>query len=126
MLKLTNKEIVNSIEALKNLSTKELDVKTSFKIAKNIKTIDEISNIFIEEKRKLVSKYGIKDEKGNLKLDDNGVAEIDKDNLEEWNRSYAELLEIENNIEIEKIKLSDLDVRVSAQELLAIEYMLEE
>ena len=126
MLKLTNKEIVNSIEALKNLSTKELDVKTSFKIAKNIKTIDEISNIFIEEKRKLVSKYGIKDDKGNLKLDDNGVAEIDKDNLEEWNRSYAELLEIENNIEVEKIKLSDLDVRVSAQELLAIEYMLEE
>ena len=126
MLKLTNKEIVNSIEALKNLSTKELDVKTSFKIAKNIKTIDEISNIFIEEKRKLVSKYGIKDDKGNLKLDDNGVAEIDKDNLEEWNRSYAELLEIENNIEIEKIKLSDLDVRVSAQKLLAIEYMLEE
>ena len=37
MLKLNNKEIVNSIEALKNLSTKELDVKTSFKIAKNIK-----------------------------------------------------------------------------------------
>ena len=60
MLKLNNKEIVNSIEALKNLSTKELDVKTSFKIAKNIKTIDEISNIFIEEKRKLVSKYGTK------------------------------------------------------------------
>lgn len=126
MLKLTNKEIVNSIEALKNLSTKELNVKASFKIAKNIKTIDEISNIFIEEKRKLVNKYGTKDDKGNLKLDYNGVAEISKENLEEWNRSYAELLEIENNIEIEKIKLSDLDVRVSAQELLAIEYMLEE
>ena len=126
MLKLTNKEIVNSIEALKNLSTKELDVKTSFKIAKNIKTIDEISNIFIEEKRKLVNKYGTKDDKENLKLDDNGVAEIAKENLSEWNRSYEELLEIENNIEIEKIKLSDLDVRVSAQELLAIEYMLEE
>ncbi|MBE6049832.1 MAG: hypothetical protein E7214_04000 [Clostridium sp.] len=126
MLKLTNKEIVNSIEALKNLSTKELDVKTSFKIAKNIKTIDEISNIFIEEKRKLVNKYGTKDDKGNLKLGDNGVAEIAKENLSEWNRSYEELLEIENNIEIEKIKLSDLDIRVSAQELLAIEYMLEE
>ena len=125
-MKLTNKEIVNSIEALKNLSTKELDVKTSFKIAKNIKTIDEISNIFIEEKRKLVNKYGTKDDKENLKLDDNGVAEIAKENLSEWNRSYEELLEIENNIEIEKIKLSDLDIRVSAQELLAIEYMLEE
>ena len=126
MLKLTNKEIVNSIEALKNLSTKELNVKTSFKIAKNIKTIDELSNIFIEEKRKLVSKYGTKDDKGNLKIDANGVAEISKENLSEWNRSYEELLEIENNIEIEKIKLSDLDIRVSAQELLAIEYMLEE
>ena len=125
-MKLTNKEIVNSIEALKNLSTKELNVKTSFKIAKNIKTIDELSNIFIEEKRKLVSKYGTKDDKGNLKIDANGVAEISKENLSEWNRSYEELLEIENNIEIEKIKLSDLDIRVSAQELLAIEYMLEE
>ena len=125
-MKLTNNVIVNSIEALKNLSCKELDVKTSFKIAKNIKVIDEISNIFVEEKRKLVSKYGTKDKEGNLKVDDNGVAEIDKDNLEEWNRSYAELLEIENDIDIEKIKLSDLDIRVSPQELLAIEYMIEE
>ena len=125
-MKLTNNVIVNSIEALKNLSAKELDVKTSFKIAKNIKVIDKISNIFVEEKRKLVSKYGTKDKEGNLKVDDNGVAEIDKDNLEEWNRSYAELLEIENDIDIEKIKLSDLDIKVSAQELLAIEYMIEE
>lgn len=125
-MKLTNNVIVNSIEALKNLSGKELDVKTSFKIAKNIKVIDEISNIFVEEKRKLVSKYGTKDKDGNLKVDDNGVAQIDKDNLEEWNRSYAELLEIENDINIEKIKLSDLDIKVSPQELLAIEYMIEE
>ena len=125
-MKLTNKRIINSIDSLKNLSSKELDVKTSFKIAKNIKVIDEISNIFVEEKRKLVSKYGTKDEEGSLKVDDNGVAEIDKDNLEEWNRSYSELLEIENDIDIEKIKLSDLDIKVSAQELLAIEYMIEE
>lgn len=125
-MKLTNNVIVNSIEALKNLSAKELDVKTSFKIAKNIKVIDEISNIFVEEKRKLVSKYGTKDKEGNLKVDDHGVAEIDKGNLEEWNRSYAELLEIQNDIDIEKIKLSDLDIKVSAQELLAIEYMIEE
>ena len=125
-MKLTNNVIVNSIEALKNLSGKELDVKTSFKIAKNIKVIDEISNIFVEEKRKLVSKYGTKDKEGSLKVDDNGVAEIDKDNLEEWNRSYADLLEIENDIGIEKIKLSDLDIKVSPQELLAVEYMIEE
>lgn len=125
-MKLTNNVIVNSIEALKNLSCKEFDVKTSFKIAKNIKVIDEISNIFVEEKRKLVSKYGTKDKEGNLKVDDHGVAEIDKDNLEEWNRSYAELLEIENDIDIEKIKLSDLDIKVSPQELLAVEYMIEE
>ena len=121
-MKLTN----NVIATLKNLSGKELDVKTSFKIAKNIKVIDEISNIFVEEKRKLVSKYGTKDKDGNLKVDDYGVAEIDKDNLEEWNRSYAELLEIENDIDIEKIKLSDLDIKVSPQELLAVEYMIEE
>ncbi|MCR4943029.1 MAG: hypothetical protein K5986_00900 [Clostridium sp.] len=125
-MKLTNNIIINSIEALKNISAKELDVKTSFKIAKNIKTIDEISNIFVEEKRKLVSKYGTKDDKGNLKVDDHGVAEIDKDNLEKWNKSYAELLEIENEVAIEKIKLSELDIKVSPQELLSIEYMIKE
>ena len=125
-MKLTNNIIINSIEALKNISAKELDDKTSFKIAKNIKTIDEISNIFVEEKRKLVSKYGTKDDKGNLKVDDHGVAEIDKDNLEKWNKSYAELLEIENEVAIEKIKLSELDIKVSPQELLSIEYMIKE
>ena len=125
-MKLTKNIIINSREARKNISAKELDVKTSFKIAKNIKTIDEISNIFVDEKRKLVSKYGTKDDKGNLKVDDHGVAEIDKDNLEKWNKSYAELLEIENEVAIEKIKLSELDIKVSPQELLSIEYMIKE
>lgn len=125
-MKLTNSTIINSIEALKIISSKELDVRTSFKIAKNIKAIDNISNIFTEEKRKLVSKYGTKDEEGKLKVDDNGVSEIHKDNLDEWNKSYMELLNIENEVEIQKVKLSDLDVRLSAQELLAIEYMIEE
>ena len=98
-MKLINNIIVNSIEALKNISSKEIDVGTSFKIAKNIKAIDEISNIFVEEKRKLVSKYGTKDDKGNLKVNDNGVAEIDKENMPKWNKSYAELLANEYMIE---------------------------
>ena len=125
-MKLTNKQIINSIDSLKNLSGKELDVKTSFIIAKNIKVIDEISDIFISEKMKLVNKYGTKDKEGNLKVEDNGAVEIAKNNLKEWNRSYAELLKIENDVDIQKIKLNDLDIKVSAQELLAIEYMIEE
>ena len=125
-MKLTNKQIINSIDSLKNLSSKELDVKTSFIIAKNIKAIDEISDIFISEKMKLVNKYGTKDKEGNLKVDDNGAVEIANNNLKEWNRSYAKLLEIENEVDIQKIKLSNLDIKVSAQELLAIEYMIEE
>ena len=125
-MKLTNKQIINSIDSLKNLSGKELDVKTSFIIAKNIKAIDEISDIFVSEKMKLVNKYGTKDKEGNLKVEDNGAVEIAKNNLKEWNRSYAEHLKIENDVDIQKIKLNDLDIKVSAQELLAIEYMIEE
>lgn len=125
-MKLTNKQIINSIDSLKNLSGKELDVKTSFIIAKNIKAIDEISDIFVSEKMKLVNKYGTKDKEGNLKVDDNGAVEIAKENLKEWNRSLSELLEIENDIDIKVININDLDVRISAQELLAIDFMIEE
>lgn len=125
-MKLTNKQIINSIDSLKNLSGKELDVKTSFIIAKNIKAIDEISDIFVSEKMKLVNKYGTKDKEGNLKVNDNGAVEIAKENLKEWNRSLSELLEIENDIDIKVININDLDVRISAQELLAIDFMIEE
>ena len=125
-MKLTNKQIINSIDSLKNLSSKELDVKTSFIIAKNIKAIDEISDIFVSEKMKLVNKYGTKDKEGNLKVDDNGAVEIAKENLKEWNRSLSELLEIENNIDIKTININDLDVKISAQELLVIDFMIEE
>lgn len=125
-MKLTNKQIINSIDSLKNLSSKELDVKTSFIIAKNIKAIDAISDIFISEKMKLVNKYGTKDKEGNLKVDDNGAVEIANDNLKEWNRSLSELLEIKNDIDIETINIKDLDIKISAQELLSIDYMIKE
>lgn len=125
-MKVTNKQIINSIDPLKNLSSKELDVKTSFIIAKNIKAIDAISDIFISEKMKLVKKYGTKDKEGNLKVDDNGTVEIAKGNLKKWNRSLSELLEIENEIDIKTININNLDVKISAQELLAIDFMIEE
>lgn len=124
-MKITNNQMINSISSLRALSQKQLPIEVSYKIAKNIRNIEQDLAIYEQERKKLIDKYVEKDSEGNPKLDDNNNYII-KDKLN-WNKDVLELLSFETDVEIEKIDIKELDgLKISPSELIAIDYMIEE
>lgn len=128
-MKLTNRKIVNDANFLGALTNKQLPIKISYAIAKNISKIEKDLELYNKEKQKLVGKYCIKDEKGNNKIDENNQLKIADENLDDWNKSINELLDIEIDIDIHKFSINDLlnsNCEMTPSELMLIEYMIEE
>lgn len=126
-MKLTNKKIVNDSTILMEVSRKELPIKVSYALAKNIAKIEKELEIYNSERQKLLDKYCIKDENGENKIDKNNQLKIQEKYLKDWERDIKELQNIELEIDIHKFKISDLDgYNMSPSELIAINYMIEE
>jgi len=127
IMKINNLKMVNDSEILKQISAKELPIKVSYAIAKNIAKIDNELKIYNEERQKLVEKYGLKDNDGKLIINDNGTVSFIGEDLAGWNKDFKELLEIENDVNIHTFKLENLDgYTMTPSEFIIIDYMIEE
>ncbi|MDB2161502.1 hypothetical protein PMX22_17055 [Clostridium butyricum] len=128
MIKVTNREMESKVNILRKLSNMKLPVKVSYAIAKNINTIDKELKVFISERDKLIKEYAIKDEHGNPKVENNQYLFPDgKD--EECNSKYAELLDIEVELQLREINIDDLinsNVDLTPNDMLELEFMLKE
>lgn len=128
MIKITNRELEGKVNILRKLSNMKLPVKVSYAIAKNIKEIDKELNIFLEEKMKLIKEYALKDEHGNLKVEDNKYI-FPEGKEEECNSKYAELLDIEVELNLREVNadyLINSDAELTANDLIELEFMLQE
>ncbi len=128
-MRLTNRKIVNDSSFLGNLTQKQLPVKVSYAIAKNITKIEKELDIYNKERQKLLDKYCIKDDEGKNLIDENNQLKIADEHLEDWNKDINELLDIEIDIDIHKFKENDLlnsNCELTAAEIMLIDYMIEE
>ncbi|WP_302783325.1 hypothetical protein [Clostridium saudiense] len=126
-LNLSNEKIVNTINVLGDLNNAKLPVKVAYAITKNINKINSDLKAYNEEKAKLIDKYAEKDKEGKLKTDEYGNVTLKEEYIQEWNRDMAELLSIENEIDIHMIHLDDLlnsNYNISPAELAAIDFMI--
>lgn len=127
-MKLSNERIVNDANVLGAISQKNLPIKVSYAIAKNIAKIEAEIKVYNKERQKLIEKYSVKDKEGKLLIEDNSI-KIAPENVEEWNRDIKELLEIENEVDIHKFHISELEnsnCTMTPAELMLIDYMIEE
>lgn len=126
-LTLSNERIVNTINVLGDLNNAKLPVKVTYAITKNINKINSELKAYNKEKTKLIDKYGEKDKEGKLKVDKKGNIPLKKEHIEDYNRDIAELLSIENEIDIHMINLDDLlnsNCNISPAGLVAIDFMI--
>lgn len=126
-MKLTNKTIVNNAMTIGAIATKELPVKVSYALAKNISKLEKELGIYNKEREKLIEKYSVKDENNKTVIDENNQIKIEDKYLEDWNKDLNELQDIEVEIDIHKFKLEELSgYNMTPAELISIEYMIEE
>ena len=126
-MKLSNNKILNDAKRLGEISQRQLPVKVSYAIAKNLSKIEAELNIYNKEKQKLIDQYGKRDENGQIEVDEAEHVIFPVENLVNWNKSIRELLDIENEVDIHKFSIKELEgFSMSPLELRVIDYMIEE
>ena len=127
-IKLSNKRILNGVDVLSALTNKQLPVKVSYAIAKNVTKIEAELKTYNSEREKLLEKYSKKGEDGKS-ITENGNIIIQEDKIQEWDKDIADLLVIENEIDIHKFSINEFnnkDYDISPAELMTIDYMITE
>ncbi|AAK79147.1 hypothetical protein BJV85_002822 [Clostridium acetobutylicum] len=123
--KITNREMINGISGMQQLMKKELPIRASYALMKNKNKVNSVLKNFDEISKKLTDKYVKRDENGNPLKDKKGLPK--SDNQEQWNKDFEELLDIENEIDVHQISISDLQgVNLSVGQLEAINFMIKE
>ena len=126
-MKLSNERILRDIPSLIEISKKQLPIKVSYAIAKNIAKIESEINVYNKEREKLIEKYAVKDEQGKTIVDENNQIRIQEEHIEDWSRDIKELLSIENEVDIHKFSIDVLEgYSMTPAELMIIDYMIEE
>lgn len=129
MFKMTNREMQSKVQVLSNISNKQLPVKVSYAIAKNINAINKELKIFEDEKMKIIKEYAVKDEHGNPKIKENNTYEFIEGKEDECNEKYNELLDIEVDLKLRQINVNDLfnsNVNFTPGELMELDFMIGE
>lgn len=114
------------VPALDKLIKKDLPVKTCFSLAKMVKEINDNLEIIDKAKLAIVDKYAQKDEDGKIRFQDNGQPLFNSDeDKKKFLEDLKDLAEQEFDISVEtKIPLPS-DIKMSVDEILAIEHIVE-
>lgn len=127
MIKLSNKEMLEKVNTLGEISTRRLPVKVSYAIAKNIGKVDRELKHYYKERQKLIEEYCLKEDNGDLKIDKDQNYCIDPKLKADWEKDIKELQEIEVEIDIHKFKFDLLNgYEMTPGELMCIDFMIEE
>lgn len=126
MIKVTIGNIVNSVEVLQKLGKKDFKAKLAWSIARLLKEAEKEVQGFNEARLKLINKYGIKDENGQLITDDNGNCKIIQENIPDFNKELNDLVDTEVEINANKISMNLLeDIDFTPSDMAALESFVE-
>ena len=121
-------EILNVSKVLKDLTTKRFNnFSVSYKIAKAAKLVDEQNAFYVEEERKIVEHYAVKDkETGQVKIiDGNRISFANQDDAMNFNKEINELqqteVEIFDPIDIHMSDFRSDDIDLTPSDILALE-----
>lgn len=119
MITITLEELVSSQTSLQKISSMQLPIAVSFKLARGIKQINEELKEFYEAQKKIGEKYGERDERGELKIDTKtGNIPISSEKQQEFQAELNALLAVEVKLNMDPININELEsLNMSAQEL---------
>ena len=127
MIEVTLNEVLDSTSVMQELAKKPMKTKAAFQTARLIREIEKEYNLFQEARKNLVEKYGVKNEDGSLKEDENGNYSVDKENIKPFNEELNEILKDTITLNVEKISISDLaDANFTPSDMILLEPFMKE
>ena len=126
MIELKIQDLLNSTDALQKLAKMNLKARLAWQVGKLLKVIDEEIQDFNKTRIEVIKKYGNKDENGELITDDKGNCKIEGSNLAIFNKELEELAETKIELQVNRIKISDLeDLDFTPAEMVQLEMFLD-
>tara|TARA_R100001244_G_scaffold25113_2_gene25464 strand:+ start:116464 stop:116835 length:372 start_codon:yes stop_codon:yes gene_type:complete len=123
-VKVTNRQLVGSAEAFKNLIGLKMPIKASFKLAKIVRIVEEELTDYKTALKSLQLKHAIKGEDDEPVIIENQYVFED---VAKFNAEYAELLGFEVSLDIEQISLEDLgDAEIEPAHLVSLLWLLKD
>ena len=117
-------EILDIISSLNVLATKELKLSSAYIVAKNIKALSVIEELINNKRKSIIDMYAEKDENGNIVSNENGIRITD---MNRFNNEINTLLSEELEIELTKIKMSDIEnITISPADVYQLMDIIEE
>lgn len=127
-MKLTYLTLSNATAALNEISSQQMNYRTSLKISQNIKAIQAALTDYQEEMNKLMDKYVQKDKNGNfIQTEDNpGFYKLIPETMEDFNKDRDELNQFEVEINIYTISPEEMEnIKISPAAITSIGFMIE-
>lgn len=126
MIKVTIEEILNAVPALRVLKEQNFDGMTAFKIARMLREVNKEVELFEQERYKLIEKFCIRNENGNI-IEDNGEVKIDPEHVEDFNNEIREMLSNEVEINAVPLSLNTLEnLTITPEQAFSLEKFFEE
>ena len=127
MIKVNLNDILNASDTFNAIMQQSFKGSLAFKIARLARELSKEMETFNAERQKLLQKYCIKDENGELKTNDNGTVQVEPNKINEFNEEFSSLLETEVEINAEKLSMDSLDsFDITPQQMISIEKFFEE
>lgn len=133
-MKTTNFNLIKQINILDLYSKKKLPQRISYAITRNCILMSKDYQIYEKELNNIYENYSdymVKDEDGNIRIDENGIPLVDDSVSEEFRHEISELLNIEIDIDIFYIDQTLFDYNdenkydaLSAKDILILQSIL--
>lgn len=110
-------DIVLASEGLKEIADIDFNAATAMKIARIVRVIDQENAEFDKQRGKLFNKYGTQA--------DDGAITVPKENVDVFVDELNELLDVEIELQVTKLSISDFgDVEVKPTTLAKIMFLI--
>ena len=127
MFNMQLKDVIEGTDVLKKLAGQSLRGKVAFQISKILKKLEDELTLFNNTRVDIIKKYSETDENGELIADENGNVKLKEETIAEFNKEITELLNMEIEIDANKIALKDIeDVDFTPAEMTLLMPLIEE
>lgn len=121
---LSNRQLINSVKPLREISSLKLPVRISFKLAKISRQIESALKDYRKVLEDLQDEHCMRDNRGEIIVIEDKFRFKDP---EAFDKALKELLDCDSDIQFEKISLNDLgDIEIKPSSLFHLEWLIDE
>lgn len=109
MIELTVKELTDSIQSFEEMMSMKVGARLAYLLGRIMREVEKEYTTFQNARGELIKKYGVKDENGELVVDEEGKNNIPRENINKFNQELNELLDAKIILYADPIELKDLE-----------------